>query len=490
MIGETGSVHLGPNLGRLLRDPDQGVRLAAAGAARATPSPVLFPDLIRLLGAEATAAAASTALLAAGDAALPVLDQALAADTPPAADRPVRRLILHTMGQIGSHEASVRLLAAAARLDVDDRHAALLALSRVGGLALDDRRQRVPALIERELRECTLWFRCLGALGRSPGDTLLSEALALEIARARHRLFVLLGALLHREDIERARDNYLYGRAEQQAYALELLENLLPKPLWEAVAPLLENLPLDRRLAHLPARAAAGAAVAIPPLRALLADGVPPVPSGWWTRCCALHAAALLEAPPVEAVARHLSAEDPLVRHAAARACAALAEAAGSYVPDATRRRACEVLAECPSRTAVETVEVLRGAELFASTDKGVLAEIVPVLVERTLLPGEVLCREGDPGDELYIIADGRARVARGGRTLAEVGPGSVVGEFAVLLAAPRTAGITATTPVHLYRLGQASLGALMATQRSVAKYLIRLMLVRARANRAGARSG
>ena len=73
---------------------------------------------------------------------------------------------------------------------------------------------------------------------------------------------------------------------------------------------------------------------------------------------------------------------------------------------------------------------------------------------------GEVLFREGDPGDELLLIVEGRVRLSRltmagDELRLAELGPGEVVGEMAVLSPAPRSAAATAvgkTRLVHLSR--------------------------------------
>jgi hypothetical protein len=64
----------------------------------------------------------------------------------------------------------------------------------------------------------------------------------------------------------------------------------------------------------------------------------------------------------------------------------------------------------------------------------------------RRLQAGEVLTRQGDPGDELYIIVDGVLVVSVDGADVGELGPGTVLGERAVLHGGRRTGTLTAET--------------------------------------------
>jgi len=60
------------------------------------------------------------------------------------------------------------------------------------------------------------------------------------------------------------------------------------------------------------------------------------------------------------------------------------------------------------------------------------------------------LTRQGDPGDELYLILDGVVRVDVDGNPLAELGPGAVIGERALLEGGTRTSSVTAITPLRV----------------------------------------
>lgn len=68
----------------------------------------------------------------------------------------------------------------------------------------------------------------------------------------------------------------------------------------------------------------------------------------------------------------------------------------------------------------------------------------------RSLASGDVLMRQGEPGGDLYLVLDGILEVAVDGGVVAEVGPGALVGERAVVETGVRTATLTATTPVRV----------------------------------------
>lgn len=68
----------------------------------------------------------------------------------------------------------------------------------------------------------------------------------------------------------------------------------------------------------------------------------------------------------------------------------------------------------------------------------------------RKLAAGDVLTRQGSPGDALFLLLDGVLAVDVGGRVLAEIGPGAVLGERALLEGGTRTATLTAVTPVRV----------------------------------------
>jgi CRP/FNR family cyclic AMP-dependent transcriptional regulator len=72
-----------------------------------------------------------------------------------------------------------------------------------------------------------------------------------------------------------------------------------------------------------------------------------------------------------------------------------------------------------------------------------------------------VLAREGDFGDEFFVIDSGTAEVTRGGERLAELGAGDFFGEMALIEENRRNATVTATSPMSLVVMTRASFRAL-----------------------------
>jgi hypothetical protein len=68
----------------------------------------------------------------------------------------------------------------------------------------------------------------------------------------------------------------------------------------------------------------------------------------------------------------------------------------------------------------------------------------------RKVKEGALLTEQGEPGDEVYLLLDGVLRVEVDGELVAEVGPGAILGERAVLEGGTRTAGLRAVTPVRV----------------------------------------
>jgi hypothetical protein len=92
---------------------------------------------------------------------------------------------------------------------------------------------------------------------------------------------------------------------------------------------------------------------------------------------------------------------------------------------------------------------LLERAPLFSALPPEILDMITAGGVERTFGAGEFVVREGEPGDELFVILDGEARVERKGSPLATFGPGEFFGEVAVIDGRPRSADVVAVSPLR-----------------------------------------
>ena len=71
-------------------------------------------------------------------------------------------------------------------------------------------------------------------------------------------------------------------------------------------------------------------------------------------------------------------------------------------------------------------------------------------LERRNLEQGEALVTEGDEGGELFLLLDGVVDIEVNGDPVAEIGPGALLGERALLEGGKRTATVWATTPIRV----------------------------------------
>jgi MFS family permease len=100
-----------------------------------------------------------------------------------------------------------------------------------------------------------------------------------------------------------------------------------------------------------------------------------------------------------------------------------------------------------------EELRILASVPIFAPLPGGSLEHLAGRLTPLRLDPGTVIVREGDAGDRFYIVAEGEVEVSQDGKPVSELGPGGYFGEISLLRDIPRTATVTAKTPVVLYGL-------------------------------------
>ena len=98
-------------------------------------------------------------------------------------------------------------------------------------------------------------------------------------------------------------------------------------------------------------------------------------------------------------------------------------------------------------------VQALKRAPLFDGLSKQELLQLARLSEDMEVEPDKVLVKEGEAGQEFFVIVDGKVKVTRKGRRVATRGPGDFVGEIALLEDTPRTATITAETPVRFFVL-------------------------------------
>jgi serine/threonine protein phosphatase PrpC len=94
--------------------------------------------------------------------------------------------------------------------------------------------------------------------------------------------------------------------------------------------------------------------------------------------------------------------------------------------------------------------DVLEGMSLFSGLGERGLLRILSVTEVVRAPAGEVLVKEGDKGDELFVVLNGLCRVSRGANALGDIGPGEHFGELALVRDLPRSVTVRAVEACEL----------------------------------------
>ena len=286
----------------LMNAPELKVRRAAIAAAGALKSPELVTSLIYKLAREETAADAADALAAFGPGIESILDRVL---DNPLEDPGVRRQVPRVLGALGTVQAVSSLTTHLTDPDENVRRSLFKALRRAlrrrRGLAVD--KKAIVRAVDHELERAYHSLSCgeslkLGAPpsaqtprdGAAAAEALLSSALQEKVDAGVQRIFTLLNILYPEAEFELIYATFheasLAETARRRANVVELLDNVLDRPMRRRLIPLIEAVPRDAQL-----RAAAedfpmSTADPVARLRDLLAD------DSAWVRACALFLAA------------------------------------------------------------------------------------------------------------------------------------------------------------------------------------------------------
>ncbi len=126
-------------------------------------------------------------------------------------------------------------------------------------------------------------------------------------------------------------------------------------------------------------------------------------------------------------------------------------------------------------------VERLSQVQLFSACSKRDLSRIAALAEELEVPAGRVLMRQGELGQEAFVIADGRAKVTIRGKRSVMLGPGKCFGEMALLHSAPRSATVTAESDMRLFVLGSREFSALVEDVPLVGRRVLAALAVRLR---------
>lgn len=119
--------------------------------------------------------------------------------------------------------------------------------------------------------------------------------------------------------------------------------------------------------------------------------------------------------------------------------------------------------------------------DVFEGLSAGQLREVDRLLTEVAIPEGRTVMEEGRPGFDFVVVVEGRAGVLRDGELVAEVGPGSFLGEMALVGGGVRRATVVALEPMLVYVLNPAEFHQLLEVAPRVRERVVAAVRERSR---------
>ena len=432
-------------LRRLVEDGDVTVRREAIAAAGALNDPRLDNSIVAALGDYRTEHQAREAITKyTGERCVTLLSKRMTDED----ERPrLRKAAARTLGELPSAGAGQALLDALALGHEDVRtsvHGALVEYQKRGAVLEDEPLQRQ---LEAELGSFFETVRCRLDLSATEWATTCVRALDARGQDVTARIWSLLALKYPGTTVPTARRQLSSGAAGVRASGLELLDATLRGPEKPRILAVFDELDDAEKLATGAAPHGLKKLDAEERLQWLLDEQRSGLPA--WTIGCAIQAA------------RRQGATRP------------------DWAEKAAQRHAVELerfFEGTQMEQIIDRVVFLRGVPLFEGLRDDLLAGIAEKLEEKFVKAGVDVFEEGDPGDYMYIVKEGRVRVHSKGETFTEIDSGGFFGEMAILDAEPRSATVTAIEDTEFLRLSEEALVEAMDREVRIALGVIRTL--------------
>ncbi len=360
-----------------------------------------------------------------------------------------QRMIAQLLGGIQSPKSEQLLVSMARHADRSLRETALYAL-----------RHFPVSACQRELFEIVLTDEIRLAERIQAGqyaamDPEWQTAMGYETDRILKRILRILGRIYNPEIVTQVQSGLNHASQERSANALEMLENLVPRPVYTLFR------------AQLEARTSVYAESMADSVAFILKEGTQVFTE--WTVSVALR--------------RWNSwvGETQLVTAYVNHPVAILSESAELTIASIEKNTSIMHSHASSSHSSLELVQILKNTPLFASTAENVLASIIPIMKQVHVAAGDTIIRKGELGDSMFVILSGEVEIYDEETLLAEMGRGDIFGELALLDAEPRSATVIAQTAATLFRIDQEDFYDLMEERGEVLRNVMRVLCQRIR---------
>jgi putative ABC transport system ATP-binding protein len=128
---------------------------------------------------------------------------------------------------------------------------------------------------------------------------------------------------------------------------------------------------------------------------------------------------------------------------------------------------------------ALRICEFLKTVDAFKELTPVQLTDVAERTTKRRFIAGDTIIREGDQGDDFFLISDGNADVIRQDHEVATLGQGEFFGEAALITGEPRNATVVARTDLEAYVLGKSDFRAAVEASASFRDQLYRVYFLR-----------
>jgi CRP/FNR family transcriptional regulator, cyclic AMP receptor protein len=136
---------------------------------------------------------------------------------------------------------------------------------------------------------------------------------------------------------------------------------------------------------------------------------------------------------------------------------------------------------QAAKRTRRQNEVALAGVPLFAGISRKHLRRLASEADEQVFAAGQIIVEEGMPGETLYVVLEGQAKVVRKKRKVGQVIPGDFFGELSAIDGKARTASVVAETPMRLLRLFRHTLVEMVTTEPGFSVKVLDGMVARVR---------